>query len=264
MHIALRKGGCGWALTVLIGALSAVSVRAGRITVFSNLGPGDKFEPGGYFVDGSNYSNRVIANPFNPSSTLPFRRALLALSSIQGDNSPISVYLESDNGGFPAAILDTLTQVGAIATSPPGALVEFDCKNCPFIDSGTQYWIVASEPDPDSRQLWHFSDDVGRFAFNLKGSATGPWIEASFFPLTAFEVDGLAPTPEPASIWLVVTGLLATALPFLLVGARSQCPKLHRPKLHLYKEKSHGLASIRCSLRHSFSGHVRNSSRCVQ
>ena len=194
-------------LTILTLALCAT---ASADILYTTLGPNGEYDTkNGWFVDGSNYNNQVMAMPFTPTSNGTMSDALLALSNYAGGNNPINVYLYTDNGGQPGSQLATLTQQGTI---PPynsgGGLVQFDCNGCGTVMGKTQYWLVAWEPDPSTQQLWmwDYQDGGGPYAFNQLGSIDGPWSLANG-EFGGFQIEGTA--PEPDSLALLGSGLLA-------------------------------------------------------
>jgi len=160
--------------------------------VFSNFtGPnGHKYNNFiGYFVDGSNFDNQVLAQGFAPTSTVTFADVLMPMATYTvngGENNPgtLNVYLESDAGGVPGSIIEgPLTRCQGIANfnDNGGNIVEFDCTSCnSTLNAGTTYWIVAMEATPTVQLTWNevrgITDDSSPFAFNQTGNATGDWI----------------------------------------------------------------------------------------
>ncbi len=197
-------------LTLLFCAVGASATDV----LYSSLGPGGEYDTGsGYFIDGSNYNNQVLAYPFNPSLSENVADAVLALGNFAGSNSPVNLYLASDNGGEPGSILATFTQEGTIQPfSSGGSLITFDnCTGTCGVSNGTVYWIVAQEKDPNTEQAWFFAyqDQQGHGAFNQIGSETGPWNQYDG-TIAGFRVDGTA-VPEPGTLVMLGSGVLAAA-----------------------------------------------------
>ena len=199
-------------LTILTLALCAT---ASADILYSTLGPNGEYDTQDFwFVDGANYNNQVLAMPFTPSSNATMTDAVLALSNYAGGNNPLNLYLYADDGGQPGTQLATLTQQGVI---PPydtgGGLVQFNCNGCGTVNQGTEYWLVAWEPDPNTQQAWMYAyqDQSGTFAFNQLGSIDGPW---NLFrdTVSGYRVDG--DTPEPGTLALLGSGLVAAAAGF--------------------------------------------------
>jgi len=180
--------------------------------LYTTLGPGGEYDTSsGYFVDGSNYYNQVLAMAFTPSSSENMVDAVLALGNYAGSNSPINVYLESDAGGQPGSVLASLTQQGTIQPfSGGGSLITFNCGGCGTVTAGTQYWIVAKESDPNTEQAWMYAyqDQVGDLAFNQVGSENGPW-NLYNGTISGFRVDGSV--PEPGTLVMLGSGIVAAA-----------------------------------------------------
>jgi len=221
-------------LAALVAMVSAGGARADTITIFNDFsGPGfNQFESLG--VGDYSVLDVVFAMQFTSSSTVDLADAMLALGNYAGSNSPITVDLESDDSGAPGIVLATLTQQGTIPQYYSPGLVTFDYSGTPVqLNSGSTYWLVALETDPNSQQAWFLSNDAaGLDSVNYVGSATGPWT-AGCPPgpgcsdsLAAFQVDGttlpipsppIASTPEPSSLSLLGFLLMISAA---IVGRR--------------------------------------------
>jgi hypothetical protein len=199
-------------LLSLICFLAAVPAWADPTVLYTTLGPGGSFGTYAYAVDGSSYSNEVIANSFSLNSAAVVSDAQLAIYFALGENNPASVYIESDSGGSPGSILDSLIQVGAIQPYGVGnGLVTYDCSGAGCnLASGT-YWLVAAETNADTLLGWYFNyaGTTTNQAFDSTGSPTGPWNFDSVTE-TAFEIDGPV-IPEPSSFLLFSSGLLGLA-----------------------------------------------------
>jgi hypothetical protein len=200
-------------LTVLAAMMLLICATAGATDVlYTTLGPNGEYDTAsGYFVDGSNYFNQVLAMPFSPSQTENMVDAVLPLGNYAGNNNPVSLYLESDNAGMPGSVLATLTQQGTIQPfSGGGSLITFNCNGCGTVNQGTQYWIVAAETDPGTEQAWMFAyqDQQGNAAFNQLGSINGPW---NLFDSTisGMRIDGAV--PEPGTLVMLGSGIVAAA-----------------------------------------------------
>jgi hypothetical protein len=214
MNSVLRK--CGvFLMAILVGGMiCSVSASAGTI-LYSTLGPNGEYDgSSGYFVDGSNFFNQVMANPFTLSSGATVGDAVLALGNFAGGNSPVNVYIESDAGGLPGSIIAQLTQQGTIlpfGNGAGGGLVTFTCSGVGCTLGAGNYWLVALEADPNTEQVWDFAyqDQANNIAFNQTGSSTGPW-NPFFGTEDAFRIDAASggTTPEPGTMVLLGTGLL--------------------------------------------------------
>ncbi|MGH9359949.1 MAG: hypothetical protein ACRD1O_12365 [Terriglobia bacterium] len=199
-------------------ALAAIvwtgAARATTITVFNNFSGTPSFNQFvGYGVSGSNVGDSVQAMPFIASSTANLADAVLALGTFTASNDgPITLDLESNSSsGLPGTVLATLTQQGTIPLETSPGLVTFDYSGGTVaLTSGTSYWLVALETDPNSLQEWFFSHGYdGPYATNSAGSATGPWLTIGSSNRSAFQVDGttVATTAEPGTFSLLALGI---------------------------------------------------------
>jgi hypothetical protein len=201
-------------LTVL-AALTLLCATAGATDIlYTTLGPNGEYDTAsGYFVDGSQFFNQVLALPFTPSQTENMADAVLALGNYAGGNNPINLYLAADSGiGEPGSVIATLTQQGDIPPfSSGGGLVTFNCNGCGTVNAGTTYWLIAQETDPGTEQAWMFAyqDQQGHLAFDQTGTIDGPWSQFDG-TITGFRVDGTA-VPEPGTLVMLGSGIVAAA-----------------------------------------------------
>ena len=186
-------------------------------TLFSNFGPGQTYNGSSWWdVGAAPGGPEVNGFSFSPSETGTVTGADLALTGLSGSATPLNVYIESNSGGMPGAILDTLTQTGSYSAYPTTAVVNFACSgSCSALDAGTTYWIVGQQTDAANLAGWMYSlGDTGTWYYNYDNSATGPWTTADGDNFSAFDVTGTAstsPIPEPASLALVGTALIGLA-----------------------------------------------------
>jgi len=206
---------------IFVWAISAMLIcSVGQATagvIYSNLGPGESFGAVGYVIGGG--FKEVVAAQFIPAITgESFSDALVALGLRSGTND-VLVSLETDSGGLPSVILESIDLVGAMSTFSSPSVVTATSVLHPALVAGTPYWLVVSAAVADSDAAW-FLKSTGvttpssHLAFNDTGSLTGPWIDVvDSVPIPAFEVDGAAAVtpsvPEPAGLALFGIGAVA-------------------------------------------------------
>ncbi len=175
----------------------------GSITLFTNFVGSFPFWDitTGYFVDGADFFNQVLATGFTPSSNVTFADAALPLGIYTANggktNGKVSVYLANDSGGAPGTIIDgPLTQqyfVQQFTDGRGGGMVQFNCVACPSLTAGQQYWVIANQSAATIEDTWDFADTdfSSPFAFNQVGSITGSWIVIpSGYSRPGWQVDG--------------------------------------------------------------------------
>jgi hypothetical protein len=177
---------------------------AGAATIYNNFNSGNGYDTGtGWTVSGATSDVATVFSTgmaFTPSGTFTLTQIDVALNFFSGTNSG-TLTLNSDSGGAPGGVLETwslssLPAFGACCTvetvTPVGSIV---------LNSGTQYWIVASATASDTHDAWMFNT-TGALGFKWQtGAGT-----ASGSTLGAFDVLG-DPVPEPSSVLLTAGGL---------------------------------------------------------
>lgn len=206
----VRKMAYAVAMTIILAGLASAATKPvkapkakvpprGSTVIYTNFVGAYPFWDitSGYFVDGSNYFNQVLAYGFKPSSNLTFADTALPLGIYSGGGGKVDVYLAADAGGAPGSILDgPLSQqywAQAFTNGKGGGMVQFNCVACPSLSAGTQYWIIANQTHATNEMTWDFADtDISApFAFNQVGSITGPWsVVPSGYIRSGFQVDG--------------------------------------------------------------------------
>lgn len=202
------------ATLALIFVASASEARAD--VVFTNFGAGQTYVGNSWWDVGGvpGTGTQVDAFSFVPTETATVTGADLALTLLAGSATPLAVYIESNSGGMPGTVLDTLTQAGSYSAYPTTDVVNFTCSaSCSTLDDGTTYWLVGLMSDSANEAGWMYSGaDSGTWYYNDTNSATGPWtVETTGDNFSAFDVTGnaaLSAVPEPASVALLGSGLL--------------------------------------------------------
>jgi hypothetical protein len=191
-------------LTAVLVFVAASPLKAD--TIFTNFGsPGQTYESSAYLLS----PGFSLASPFVPSETATLTDAMLALSQFIGPVSPPTVYVESDSGGEPGTIIDTLTTAGTLGSTP--SILTYTCAICSQLVGGTEYFLVA---EATGAVGWNGSNsDTGTY-FSSFTSPTGPWVAVTPTDTTlpAYEVDGTpASAPEPSTLPMLAIGLFVVA-----------------------------------------------------
>lgn len=175
----------------------------GSIVLFTNFVGAYPFwdTSTGYFVDGSNFFNQVLAGGFTASSNVTFSDVAIAGAYYRDLGGVaygrVNVFLASDAGGVPGTIIDgplsQLFHLQDFDDGRGGGVVQFNCVTCPALTAGQTYWVIAQQTQAVVEDTWDFSlaDTSSGFAFNQSGSISGPWfLVASGYQRMAWQADG--------------------------------------------------------------------------
>jgi len=202
------------AITVLMATMAAAATKKpktvkakvpprGSTVIFTNFVGAFPFWDitSGYYVDGADFYNQVLATGFTPSSNLTFADAALPIGiyTLNGgkQSGKVYAYLATDAGGVPGTIIDgPLTQqywAQPFTNNRGGGIIQFNCVACPSLSAGTQYWIIANQSAATIEDTWDFADQdySSPFAFNQVGSITDSWTSIpSGYIRPGWQVDG--------------------------------------------------------------------------
>ena len=194
--------------SVALGALLAGAALPARAdSIYSNFGSGLQSN---WLTTGEVYQY-TGADLFTPTASGTLTQVVLQIYTASGSPN-LTVYLDSDNGGVPGSVLDTLTTTQTLPSQGNQAPITFTCSVCSQLTVGTNYFVLLTNPTPGTLAGWIESNSYGY----LEGYDTYQgWQNINYDALGALEVDATTAVPEPASLILVLTGLLAIAGLFL-------------------------------------------------
>lgn len=151
-----------------IAVLLLLAASAQADVLFSNLGPGDSFHPGGNLIGATALGQRRIAVPFQ---TPPVRQYNFDAfeAPIGGADTAVRVSLYRDDQGQPGQLLATYSQVVSAAMS----LRVWSSNEKPLLEGSQRYWVVV--PSADVALLLWGSNPTGQLAGGLQNLAGGAW-----------------------------------------------------------------------------------------
>jgi|SRR5580704_3625599 hypothetical protein len=198
------------AVTVLFGVVG----QAKADIIYNNFGPADTYNTeGGWTVGLAIGQQYDTASQFTASITAAVTQVDIGLSLTSGTNNVVADLMTNSNGA-PGTVLesyDFVNQMGPFGSQNP-PLVANSISNL-LLTAGTTYWLTVF---PDSRTAntvaaWNFNNQgvVGLVDQSTDNGATWPPTGGGG-TLGAFEIFGntpAPPTPEPATLTLMVAGI---------------------------------------------------------
>jgi hypothetical protein len=115
----------------------------------------------------------------------------------------VDIYLESDCGGFPCAVIEQMVLTNALQLGSSSIVTVNSTANS-ALNSQTPYWLVLTAGAADTVAFWYvnldndFSNSTD-FVAAFSGNTEGPWSQfGAGQSRPAFEIDGnLLPAPQP-------------------------------------------------------------------
>jgi hypothetical protein len=201
-----------------VAALAAAPARADAV-VYSSFGPGDTYKDlvATYFgfdfgEEGDPDSRFARAMSFEPRTTASLTSIELALSfPFSFSDGTLQVNLYESDSGMPGAAIE---HFDAAPAQTGNGIFRFDSVSHPTLLAGRTYFLEATT-DGVADGLWFFSPNpVFELVPDVYRNLGGPWQQGLKDFNAAFRVSGdaadaaaAAPTPEPASLALLATGL---------------------------------------------------------
>lgn len=200
-----------------------VSAPASAVAIYSTLGAGNTFNPP-HFVsldENTGQASSLTQTDINwaMSWTTSIDAVLsgidIALSLGDAfstvDENVAQVFLHSDVGGTPGAVIDTYQFSGLTSETAGGAVESATSSLNPLVTAGTTYWLslLAGLPNNSlySQVGWHLNDQ-GVTGGVARENNNGGWFSSgSNSTQGAFRISGTA-IPEPSVLALMALGLV--------------------------------------------------------
>jgi hypothetical protein len=223
-----KRFALSWILCASLLVFVVPSV-AGASTIFDNFGPGLTYDINsgntvGNAFDGNDYAE---GNTFTSPLSGIFQSLRIALSCAFSCPDLFSVFLTTDAGNQPGAVLENFSVAGGVL-GPIGtnnAPLVLNSVVLPQLIVGHQYWVAVAGPLTDTIS-WNLNTtgDVSDQAISSDNAAT--WFAPSGNTPGALQVNAAATVPEPGSSALLIGGGLLLSV----IRRRRRSPKPFREK----------------------------------
>jgi len=200
-----------WIAICSLGLAISGAAPARAAIVFTNLGPGGSYEgASGWTVYGTSAPIKTDrASRFVPQADFTLDSIQAGFTFSAGVNAG-DLYLRSDSGGVPGAILESFHLVNLPAFSPSipvaTALATATSTLHPLLSSNVRYWVTASAND---NSFLGFNTNLTHDTGLASRDNNGPWGFSANVDAGAFQVTGTS-IPEPSSAALAMIIAAAT------------------------------------------------------
>jgi hypothetical protein len=140
----------------------------------------------------------MAAATFQPSFNATLSSIRVAGTLINGPDN-FNAYIAPDAGGVPGAPLESFTGL-TFAQGAPGSIFTLGSALHPLLSASQVYWVVMPLPnDPNSWAGWNANSQGYLGVWSSNNFSGFVWNFQAQQSTLAFEVDGTAVVPEPAT-----------------------------------------------------------------